>query len=290
MRVVVTGGVGKLGEWVVRELRDTSAGRAPHEVVVLDRVAVPEQEGVRYLVGDVTDLGQVVGTVAGADAIIHLAAIRRWGIAPNEVTFRTNVMGTFNVHEAAWRLGIRRVASVSSEAVLGWDYREREFVPDYLPIDEDHPVRPQDAYGLSKEVGEAIARSYSAKCGMEAVVIRPPALMSPEQMAQLYREGGRAVTRFAHYSYVDLRDLAEAYRLAIERPIDGCAILFVVADDSSVAEPLCDLFPRLLPSLGDLARGLTGSKPSISNARAKAVLGWAPKHSWRRPDSSSIVT
>ncbi len=296
MRVVVTGGLGRLGQWVVRELADAAPGRVRHEVTVLDRVPGPTgsagepPDGVRYLVGDVQDLGEVVEVLAGADAVIHLAAYPRPGLVPDEVTFRTNVLGTFNVHEAAWRLGIRRVVSTSSTAAVGFDWRHHDFVPDYLPLDEAHPLRPQDAYGLSKEVGEAIARSYSAKCGMEAVVIRPPALMSPEQMAQLYREGGRAVTRFAHYSYVDLRDLAEAYRLAIERPIDGCAILFVVADDSSVAEPLCDLFPRLLPSLGDLARGLTGSKPSISNARAKAVLGWAPRHSWRRPDSSSIVT
>src|SRR5579884_557480 len=293
MRVVVTGGVGRLGQWVVRELADGSDGRVPHEVIVFDRVPGPigevdgPPERVRYLVGDVEDLGQMIEVLAGADAVIHLAAYPRPGLVADQLTFRTNVMGTFNVHEAAWRLGIRRVVSTSSTAALGFDWRDHDCRPDYLPFDEAHPLRPQDAYGLSKEVGEAIARSYAAKGGMETVVIRPPALMSPEQMAQLYREGGRAVTRFAHYSYVDLRDLAEAYRLAIERPIEGCAIVFVVADDSSVAEPLCDLFPRLLPAVGDLARGLTGSKPAVSNARARAVLGWAPKHSWRQPEDSA---
>jgi nucleoside-diphosphate-sugar epimerase len=117
---------------------------------------------------------------------------------------------------------------------------------------------------------------------METVVLRPPGLMTPADMAEIRRAGGRPVTRFALYSYVDLRDLARAYRLAIERPLAGCNILFVAADDSGVAEPLADLYPRLLPSLGDRARGLTGSQPSISNARVKAVLGWQPKHSWRR--------
>jgi nucleoside-diphosphate-sugar epimerase len=119
---------------------------------------------------------------------------------------------------------------------------------------------------------------------METVVLRPPGLMTPEQMAEIRRAGGRPVTRFALYSYVDLRDLARAYRLAIERPLDGCNVLFVAADDSGVAEPLADLYPRLFPSLGDRARDLTGSRPSVSNARAKAVLGWQPRHSWRRPD------
>src|SRR5215217_3506638 len=257
MKVAVTGGSGKLGQWVVRELVEPTEDGVPHEVTVLDLIAGPPHEAVRYLVGDVQDLGQVVGALAGADAVIH---------------------------EAAWRLGIRRVVSTSSVAPLGFDFRDREFLPDYLPFDEDHPLRPQDAYGLSKEVGEAIARSYTAKCGMETVILRPPGLMTPEQMEEIRRAGGRPVTRFALYSYVDLRDLAKASRLAIERPLDGCHVLFVAADDSGVAEPLADLYPRLLPSLGDRARALTSSQPSVSNVRAKAVLGWQPKHSWRRAD------
>ena len=281
MRVVVTGGTGKLGQFVVRELRDSDGGRPAHEVVVLDRVAGPEQAGVRYVVGDVTALGQVIGTCAGADAIIHLAAIRRWGIAPNDVTFRTNVMGTFNVHEAAYRLGIRRVASVSSEAIYGWDYREREFAPDYLPLDEDHPVRPQDAYGLSKEVGEAIARSYTAKCEMETVILRPPWIVAPEELAELRRNGGREPTRFHVHNYVDARDLAVAFRLAVERPLTGCVVLYVMADDPVVGEPLSDVMPRFLPETAEMARPFTSSRPASSNARAKAVLGWQPRYSWR---------
>jgi nucleoside-diphosphate-sugar epimerase len=284
MKLAVTGGSGKLGQWVVRELVDAADDRVPHEVTVFDLVTGPPLEGVRYLVGDVQDLGQVVGAMAGADAVIHLAAYPRPGLVTDEVTFRTNVMGTFNVHEAAWRLGIRRVVSTSSVAPLGFDFREREFLPDYLPFDEDHPLRPQDPYGLSKEVGEAIARSYTARCGMVTVVLRPPGLMTPEQMAEIRRDGGRPVTRFALYSYVDLRDLARAYRLAVERPLDGCHVLFVAADDSGVAEPLADLYPRLLPSLGDRARDLTGSRPSVSNARAKAVLGWQPRYTWRQAE------
>jgi nucleoside-diphosphate-sugar epimerase len=286
MRVAVTGGAGKLGQWVVRELRDASEGREPHEVIVLDRVKGPEQDGVRYLVGDVTELGQVVGTVAGTDAIIHLAAVRRWGEAPNDVTFRTNVMGSFNVHEAAWRLGIRRVVSVSSEAALGWDYREREFAPEYLPIDESHPIRPQDCYGLSKEVGEAIARSYTAKCGMETVVLRPPWIAAPEELDEVRRAGGREPTRFSPYNYIDVRDLAEAFRLAIERPIEGHVVLFVTADDSAVGEPLSEVLPRFLPETAEMARPFTGTRPAVSNARAKEVLGWRPRRSWRRETPS----
>jgi nucleoside-diphosphate-sugar epimerase len=286
VKIVVTGGLGKIGQWVVRELSGETGASPSHQVTVFDRVKGPEQGPVRYITGEIQDLGQVVGVLAGADAVIHLAAVHRQGITTNDVTFRTNVQGTFNVHEAAWRLGIHRVVSTSSASVLGWDYRERDFLPQYLPIDEDHPVSPQDAYGLSKQVGEDIARSYTNKCEMETVVLRPPGVLSPEQLDEMRASGGRTPSAlFLLGAYVDVRDLARAYRLAVERPLSGHTVLFIAADDSSVSEPLADIVPRLLPGSGDLAQGLTGSTPGVSNARAKRVLGWKPEHSWRVPKS-----
>ena len=292
MKVVVTGGCGRLGQWVVRALLEEAGGHSPHEVTVFDALAGPEQQRrrasplrdpgpVRYLAGDVQDLGQVAGALDGADVVIHLAALHRAGLATEEVTFRTNVMGTFNVHEAARLTGVQRVVSTSSTAVLGWDFSADDFAPEYLPIDEDHPLRPQDAYGLSKEAGEAIARSYVARCGLEAVVLRPPWIASPEEMDELRLTGGVKPSRFTLFSYVDVRDLAAAYRLAIERPLAGCVVLFTGADDSSVAEPLSDLLPRLAPAVGEMARQLTGSRPALSNDRARKLLGWRPLRSWR---------
>ena len=196
------------------------------------------------------------------------------------VTYQTNVVGTFNVHHAAFRLGVRRVVSASSNAVVGWSYSER-FVPDYLPIDEDHPLRPEDIYGLSKEIGETIARSYARK-GVETVSLRQSGVVTPDELEQMRKEGGRRPTGFHAYSYVDARDLALAFRLAVERPVPSDTILFVVADDSTVAEPLCDLYPRVMPSIVDKARSLAGGKGAYSNARAKKLLGWQPVHSWRR--------
>jgi nucleoside-diphosphate-sugar epimerase len=283
MRVVVIGGAGKIGLWVVRELLDASAGRAAHEVTVFDRVAGPATSGVRYLTGDHRDLGQVLGAVAGADVVVHLAAVFRQ--ATPDTIFHNNVLGTFNVHEAAWRLGVRRVVSTSTRAALGWTYAEREFPPEYFPIDEAHPLKPQDPYGLSKKAGEAIARSYTAKCGMETVVLRPSGVMSPAEMAQLRASGGRPARRFDTFTYVDVRDLATAYRLAVERPLDGHTVLWIVADDSMTSEPLGEAYARLMPSVADMARVLTGDRPAISNARAKAVLGWRPLRSWRRGET-----
>ena len=275
MKILVTGGIGKVGQWVVRELLDDPV----HEVTVLDRVPGQERGAVKYLVGDVQDLGQVMEAMYGAEAVIHLAAIHNPNIATASVTYQTNVVGTFNVHHAAFRLGIKRVVSASSNAIVGWSYCDR-FVPDYLPIDENHPLRPEDVYGLSKEIGETIAQSYARK-GLETVMLRPSGVVTPEELGQIKKDGGRRPTGFHAYSYIDARDLASAFRLAVERAIPSGTILFVVADDSTVAEPLCDLYPRVMPSIGDKARSLTGSKGSYSNVRAKTLLGWQPIHSWR---------
>ena len=275
MKFLITGGVGKVGQGVVRELLNDPA----HEITILDRVAGPERGPVKYLVGNIEDLGDVMEAMAGAEAVIHLAAIHNPNVATTSVVYRTNVVGTFNVHHAAFRLGIKRVVSASSNAIVGWSYGDH-FIPDYLPIDEDHPVRPVDVYGLSKEIGETIASSYGRK-GLETVMLRPSGVISPEELEEIKKSGGRKMTGFYAYSYIDVRDLAVAFRLAVEHPIMGGTVLFVVADDSTLAEPLCDVYPRVMPAIGDKARNLTGSKGAYSNARAKKLLGWQPIHSWR---------
>ena len=275
MKLLITGGAGKVGQWIVHELLNSEG----YEITVLDRTPGPERGAVKYLVGDIQDLGQVIEAMAGAEAVIHLAAIHNPNIATTSVTYQTNVLGTFNVHHAAFRLGVKRVVSASSNAIVGWSYGQR-FMPDYLPIDEDHPLRPEDVYGLSKEIGETIARSYTRK-GLETVILRPSGVVSPDELEQMKKDGGRRPTGFHAYSYIDARDLAVAFRLAVERSIPSGTILFVVADDSTVAEPLCELYPRVMPSIGDKARSLTGSKGAYCNAFAKKLLQWQPVHSWR---------
>jgi len=280
MKVLVTGGLGKVGQWVVRELLDVRDGRSAHEVTVLDCLPGPRDGIVKYLMGNIQDFGQVLEAAAGVDAVIHLAAIHNPNVAPTSVTFETNVTGTFNVHHAAFRLGIPRVISTSSNAAVGWAYSDGDFMPDYLPIDEEHPLRPKDVYGLSKKIGETIAHSYGSK-GLETVVIRPSGVVTPEALEEIGQQGGRKPTGFREYSYIDARDLAVAYRLALERAIPSRTVLFIVADDSTVAEPLCELLPRFEPRIGDKAGGLTGARSVFSNERAKKVLGWRPAHTWR---------
>lgn len=116
---------------------------------------------------------------------------------------------------------------------------------------------------------------------METVVLRPPWIASPEDLARVRQEGGRKYEGFHHYAYIDARDLAVAFRQALERPGLGHEILFTVADDSSAAAPLSEVLPRALPAVREMARALSGRQSAINGARAKQVLDWQPRHSWR---------
>jgi nucleoside-diphosphate-sugar epimerase len=265
----------------VRELARTDGGRMGHRVRIFDRQSPGPVEAADFVAGDVEDLEQLVEACADSDVIVHLAGISRNGLAPPEVTYRINVMGSLNVHEAATRLGVPRVVSAGSEAALGWVYRTRDFTPLYLPIDEDHPLSPQDPYGVSKQVLEVTARSYTLRTGLVTIVLRPPWIATPADLEDLARTRGRVVTDFRLYNYIDVRDLASAFRCAVEAPVRGHHALFVTADDTSVGTPLRELMPRMLPAIGVKAEKLTGTAPSVSNQRAKKVLGWAPTHSWR---------
>ncbi len=276
MRILVTGGAGKLGRWVVRELKSHR-----HHVTTFDRAAVEDADVA--LIGDIEDLPAVMAAAEQQDAILHLAGIPTHSVAPDDVTFRVNTMGTFNVHEAAQHAGVARVVSMSSEAVLGWapGSWQREHLPDYLPIDEDHPCRPQDCYGLSKVAMEAIGRSFTDRCGLVTVFIRAPWIVAPDELDQLARNNGRAVGAFGLYHYIDVRDLAEACRLAAEVPLTGSHALFVGSGETTVAIPLAELYPRLAPDIGDRAARLTGSRGPVSIERARRLLGWSPRRSWR---------
>lgn len=274
----MTGGAGKLGRWVVDAL--ASHG---HDILVFDRVVGESRANIRYIVGDIRDYGQVIGAVAGADAIVHLAGIPTHSVVANELTFAINTGGTFNVHEAAWRLGVPRVVTMSSEAVLGWapGAWTHLILPEYLPLDEEHPTRPQDAYGLSKVVCEEIARSYHLKCGMEAIALRPPWIVDPDELAAMRSSNGIIPTRFALFHYVDVRDVADACRLALSCKLSGFEAAFLGSGESSVAEPLSTLYPRLAPEIGSKAAALTGRRSSVSVEKARRLLNWQPKHSWR---------
>ncbi len=284
MKVVVTGGGGKFGHWLVDELCLGGAGAERHDVLVVDRKPAFSSHRIEYVEGNILDVDQLERTFAHADAIIHCAGIPTSGIAPDAVTFSVNACGTFNVHEAARRRKVPCVVTLSSEAVLGWAPGAwiRETAPLFLPIDETHPLRPQDAYGLSKVACEEIAKSFNARTGIRTVCLRPPWIVTPEELQALADSNGVTPRRFALFHYIDARDLAQLCRRVIEaQSLGEHEFYFAGSGETIVAEPLCSLYPRLMPMLGDMAAAITGNAAPVSIGKAKSSFNWAPSYSWR---------
>ena len=277
MRLLVTGGSGRLGRWVVEELR------RDHEVVVAGLEDTPPPDavrpGVRYEQADLTDVEAVARVAEGAEAIVHLAAIPSpIGREPEDV-FANNMTSTFNVVEAAIRQDARKVIYSSSGSALGFAFRFREMVPDYMPMDEEHPLRPQDAYGLSKWLGEEILEAATRRTGIRTIVLRPTSVIGPEDYAErvprMLENGGGIL------AYVDARDFARAVRAALDDTDIEHDRFFITADDAMSREPLATAFPRRFPGSEAACAGLTGTEGPISCAKAKRMLGYRPQHSWR---------
>ena len=257
---------------------------AGDEVTVVDRFPSHHQ-GVRNVVGDILDISNISRATQGADAILHLAGIPANGIVSDHETFSINTSLTFNSHEAARLNGIRRVVTASSEAVLGWAPHAQVHarLPEYLPIDENHSCRPLDAYGLSKVVSEQIASAFSERCGIEAVALRPPWIVSPSELAALSASRGIRPNRFSLLHYIDVRDFAAACEAAIKAPLSGFETLFVGSGESVVDQSLAEIFARFAPELEKAAKLIPAGRAPVSIAKAQRVLNWQPAFSWRSP-------
>lgn len=281
MNILVTGGAGGIGTYVVAEL-----ARAGHAVISFDRQLPAERDwSVQHRVGDHESLGDLVEVSAGVDAIVHLSAIPHPRTHPNPTVFRTNVIGTFNVHEAAAICGVPLVVSTSSQSAYGFAYQHRPFLPKYLPLDEDHPDLSQDSYGLSKMVGEQIAHGFHRRNDMRVCSIRPPwVVLPPYYSGERFRDMVRPASwNGTLFSYLDVRDLATVFRMVVEAPAEQIQdeVFNVAADDALALEPLAELLPRLEPALEPLAGNIKGHASMVSAERIKRRLGWSPRYSWR---------
>ncbi|MEM7129308.1 MAG: NAD(P)-dependent oxidoreductase [Chloroflexota bacterium] len=276
MRILITGGSGRLGYWTVTELEND------FDVAITDRHNRVIHGNASLIQADLTDLGQVYSVMAGVDAVVHLAAIPSpIGVTP-DVVFENNIMGTFNVTEAASNLGIKKLIYTSSCSAYGFAFRTTDMVPDYLPLDEEHPARPQDAYGLSKLFGEEMVAAASRRTEMMTVAMRIPTVLTPEQYAEEVPKilAGPGVPAIG--AYVDARDVAQAIRLALENDeLTGYNCFCIAAEDSFSRQPLFESFPISFPGSEQVAAGLTGIQSSVSIEKAKRVLGYQPRYSWR---------
>jgi nucleoside-diphosphate-sugar epimerase len=275
MRVVVTGGSGLAGRAVVEDLVEHG-----FDVTNVDRVA--SDGPVSFRRADLSDLGQAYGCLRGAEAVVHFAAIPRPTYDVPEVVFRTNVMSAFNVLEAAATLRIKRVVYASSVSVLGFPFFERPFAPDYVPIDEAHPLLPQDAYALSKRIGEELAGGFSRRGQLSVVSLRFPWIHTPqtfvEQVRPLWADPAAGASNL--WSYIDTRDVAEAVRLALTAKIKGHVACFVAASNSFMPIQsrvlVSDHYPTTV-----IREEFSDHDSLLSSAKAEAVLGFRATHNWQ---------
>lgn len=271
MRIVVTGGSGKAGRWVVRDLREHG-----HDVLNVDTRHDGSAHGL-CLIADLADYGQAAEALAGADAVVHLAAIPAPELRPPAETFRINALSTYNVFAAAEANGLKRVVWASSETVLGLPF---DTPPLFAPIDETIEPRPETSYALSKVVGEAMAVQLNRRTGIPVVGLRISNIMEPDDYATFPSYWGDATIRkWNLWGYVDCRDVARACRLGLEAPVTGAEVCIVAASDTVMTRPSADLMAEVFPSV-PLTRSIEGRETLLSIDRARRVLGYEPAHRW----------
>jgi nucleoside-diphosphate-sugar epimerase len=281
-RIAVTGGSGKAGQVVVRDL--TAHG---HEVLNIDLKPSSEsyspEAPIPFLQADVTDFGQALealeggATLSGIEAVVHLAAIPSPAHATADRVFRTNVNSTYAVFAAAQRLKLRRVVWASSETTLGLPFTKP---PEYVPVDEPH-IRPETSYALSKVVGEELARQFHRWSGIPIVGLRFSNVMVREDYALFpgFQDDAR-LRAWNLWGYVDESHVAEGVRLALEADIDGADSFIIAAADTVMRRPSRELMAEVFPDV-PIADDVTGNDTLLDIAKARRVLGYDPQFSWR---------
>jgi nucleoside-diphosphate-sugar epimerase len=278
MRVTITGASGLLGPTVVEYF----VGKG-YDVVSTD--IKPPAEAVpkaRFIPANLANLGECYGVLEGADAVIHLAAIPRAYWYPNEVTFTNNVTASYNILEAAAGRGIKKAVLASSECIYGVVTSRTGLIPQYVPVDEDHPLLPEDAYSLSKICAEASAGVFHRRTGMQVVSFRLGNVINKTKYLNF--------PGFIHdskqrkgilWSYIDTRDVASACELAILKEGLGSVKLNLASDDTSMDITTGELLKAEYPGVKDIRCPVDGYHTLLSNKKAKEILGWKPVHFWR---------
>lgn len=290
MRVIFTGGSGKAGKWAIRHLLEQG-----HHVVNMDQS--PSGLDCAELLVDLCDAGQVIGAMsqftdfaeldAGTgvptyDAVVHFAAVPRVMIGTDGECFRQNTLTTYNVIEAAVKLGIPKVIFASSETTYAICFADGEMKPDFVPIDETHPTVPHDSYAMSKVCNEMTARSFQARTGTDIYGLRINNVIEPHEYTEMFpafmeNPGQRRRNIFA---YIDARDLGHMVDCCLNMDGLGYEVFNVSNDDMSVGLTSDQVIEQFYQ--GVEVRGEMGANETFySNKKAKEMVGFQPKHSWR---------
>ncbi len=289
-KILFTGGTGKAGRHVLPRLLDKG-----YEILNFDLQPFAHP-GIATLVGDIADSGQVfnamtshfsfeglsVGKAPGpVDAVVHFAAVPRILIKPDNETFRVNVMGTYNVIEAAMKLGIRKVIIASSETTYGVCFAEGDKAFHKFPLEEDYDIDPMDSYGLSKLVNEQTARAFAARFKADIYALRIGNVIEPHEYS-LFPEfiANPASRKRNAWSYIDARDLGNIVHLCLEKDGLGFAVFNAVNDSITADQPTAKFLEKWCPNV-PLTRPLAGFEAPLSNRKAREILGFREQHDWR---------
>jgi UDP-glucose 4-epimerase len=282
MKVVITGAHGKVGRAATQALLD-----AGHEVLATDLTRPGferrEEGTARYQMADLTDAGEAFAVIRGADAVVHVAAIPEPTGNPAHVVFRTNLMATFNVLEAAVRFGVKRFVNISSETVPGFFFPERPFLPEYAPVDEEHPVHPQDPYALSKTFGEQLMNAAVERSDIRCISLRPSWVQNEDNYEQNLGPQVRDASVLSPnlWSYIDAYDLADAIVLATESELPGHEVFYIASPDNVGGRNFGEILHTYYGDKIELRATDRPDASGISSAKAQRMLGWTPKRSWR---------
>ena len=313
--VLVTGGSGRQGNIVSCYLKEQGYNVVSFDVVAPNPESDNAKAGIPFVMGNLTNLGDCLRaiTFAQADIIVHLGAIthnvdlqppfakvytramdgaRFNQYRPEWDTMEINTMGTYYIFEAARKLGVKKVIFASSYFVLGIGFRlsGSSYQPAYLPMDEDHPLLPEDTYSLSKVAGEEICKAYSRAYGMQTVAMRLLGVYYHNWSANRHEfdikvpdatEEDKGYLVSNTFQYVDARDIAIFVKLSIEANNLGPFEAFYLSTDTKYAEPTVEVVKRRWPFLADMAKDIPGTEGLISNKKAEKLLGFKPQYSWR---------
>ncbi len=278
--IIVTGGAGKAGRAVVRDLRDHG-----YLVEVLDLIE-PENPGDYFTYVDLTDYGQAFSALRGTDchlqdidAVVHLAAVPGPGRTTDEETFRINTISTYNVFRAACHLGMKRIVWASSETILGLPF---DTPPVYAPIDEEAPDRPEWSYSLSKVVSETMAQQFSRWYPEIPIIgLRFSNIMEPQEYADFPGFSDDPRERMWNlWGYVDARDVAQATRMALTADVSGARNYIIAAADTVMTQTNSELMAEVFPET-PLKDGIGDQETLLSIDKARRELGYDPQYSWR---------
>ena len=281
MRVVVTGGSGKLGRAAVAELLAHG-----HEVWNADLAPPRESTSARFTRVDLTDFGQVYELFRGMDegwpaidALVHLAAIPGPAQAPNAALFDNNIRGSYHVFAAARHAGIRNIVWASSETLLGLPF---DTPPPYVPVDEDYPVRPESAYSLAKALDEEMARHFCRwDPDLKMIGLRFSNVMEPADYARFPSfDADPLLRKWNLWGYIDARDGAQAIRLALDHDAAGMDVFIIANADTVMSRSSVELMAEVFPDV-PVRTTLGEHETLLSIDKARRILGYEPRHSWR---------